>query len=303
MKNTDRIGRAESIGVLRGMQIRVYVPEGARYYAGFRCLVGSEPERSDRPGDKRVALMTADSKRSNRGKRRPGRVRLVILDRDLVTCRSLAHAFNPYDDIEVVGYATSPDEIEAEDADYHVVLVNRHVPELSVVRLAARLTDAGSSTRVVVTGLEESEWLVLRYVVAGVDGFVFEDADVPTLADAVRAAAGGEASVTPRMAYVIMKRLAALYSRYKTSGLDASLLTKLSQREKETLELIGEGLSNREIADALDIRIGTVKSHVHNLLRKLQVSDRREAAGYLLLEQEIDGPSESVDPEGRPETR
>lgn len=230
-------------------------------------------------------------------------MRLVILDRDLVTCRALAHAFNPYDDIEVVGYATSTGEIEAEDADYHVVLVNRQVPDLSVVRLAARLTDARSSTRVVVSGLEESEWLVLRYVVAGVDGFVFEDADVPTLADAVRAAARGEAAVSPRMTYVIMKRLAALYSRYKTSGLDASLLTKLSQREKETLALIGEGLSNREIADDLGIRIGTVKSHVHNLLRKLQVSDRREAAGYLLLEQEIDSSRESADPERRPESR
>lgn len=219
----------------------------------------------------------------------PSRVRLIILDRDLVTCRALAHAFNAYDEIEVVGYATSADEITSKDDEKsHVVLVSRNVPDLSVVRLAVELTDSGSNTRLVVTGLEDSEWLVLRYVVAGVDGFVYDDADVRTMVDVVRAAARGEAVVSPRMTYLIMKRLAALYSQYKTSGLDASLLTKLSAREQQTLKFIGEDKTNREIADALGVRLGTVKSHVHNLLRKLQVGSRREAAAYLLLEKEIE---------------
>lgn len=218
--------------------------------------------------------------------RNTGRVRLLILDRDLVTCRALAHAFNAYDDIRVVGYATSAREIEEDEAagEFDVVLASRHVPDLSIVRLASQMTESGSEVRLVVTGLEESEWLIMRFAEAGVDGYVFEDADVPRLVEAVRSAKRGEALVSPRMAYRMMKRLAALYSRYRASGLDASLLTRLTGREREILGLIGRKMSNRQVADELGISLATVKSHVHNLLKKLQVGSREEAAAYLLLE-------------------
>jgi DNA-binding NarL/FixJ family response regulator len=98
------------------------------------------------------------------------------------------------------------------------------------------------------------------------------------------------------MSYRIMKRLAALHAQYKSSGLDASLLTRLTDRERETLQLMGKRLSNRQIANELGIRLGTVKSHVHNVLKKLQVGSREEAAAYLLLEPEAD--AEGTRPDG-----
>lgn len=232
------------------------------------------------------------------------KIRLLILDRDLVTCRALAHAFNAYEDIEVIGYATSSEEIDAGETDRSsvlVVLASHAVPDVSVVKLAARLMDEGSEIRLIVTGLDGSEWTILRYIEAGVDGYVLEDADVPSLAETIRAAATGEARLSPRIAYLVMRRLAALHARCEASGLDVSLLTKLTERERETLDLIGRRLSNREIADELGVSLGTVKSHVHNVLKKLQVPRREEAAAYLLLAgEEPEGISGTV-PRARPE--
>jgi len=64
-------------------------------------------------------------------------------------------------------------------------------------------------------------------------------------------------------------------------GLDTTAVSELTNREREVLNLIGEGLTNQEIADQLFIEVGTVKNHVHNLLKKLDVSNREDAAAYL----------------------
>lgn len=139
------------------------------------------------------------------------------------------------------------------------------------------------SAKILVIGLRESEQAILKYVEAGVDGYVLRDNSVDTLLQKIRAAAQGRALVSPDIAHAIMSRLtelAQLFSRVETALDDP---VELTPREQEVLDLVGEGLTNRQIADRLYIEVGTVKNHVHNILQKLEVSSREDAAAYLAL--------------------
>jgi DNA-binding NarL/FixJ family response regulator len=99
----------------------------------------------------------------------------------------------------------------------------------------------------------------------------------------VRAAAAGRAEVSPRLAFLLMQRVAELHGLCEERGLDPDRLRRLTSREREVLRLLGRGLSNASIGRELSIRVSTVKSHVHRILRKLDVSRREEAARYLVV--------------------
>jgi DNA-binding NarL/FixJ family response regulator len=130
-------------------------------------------------------------------------------------------------------------------------------------------------------GLAESKPRVLEYVEAGADGYVARDDSVEDLLRRIRAAHRDKAVVAPEIAAALMSRVskyAQLFSEVQSGLHDDADLTP---REREILELIGEGLTNQEIADRLVIEVGTVKNHVHSILQKLDVSSREDAAAYL----------------------
>ena len=140
--------------------------------------------------------------------------------------------------------------------------------------------------RVVGTGCETrraEKQRVLRYVEAGATGYVLKDDSFEDLIETVRAARDGKVFVSPQIAAALMERLsnlARLFSDVENSVTDP---TDLTSRELEVLELIGRGRTNQQIAEELVIELGTVKNHVHNILDKLNVSSRGEAAAYLAI--------------------
>ena len=97
----------------------------------------------------------------------------------------------------------------------------------------------------------------------------------------VRAAHDGEAIVSPDIAAALMDHISELAQISSQTDIDPSAYAELTPREREVLDLIGEDSSNRQIAEKLFIEVGTVKNHVHNILKKLDVSNRHEAASFL----------------------
>jgi len=131
----------------------------------------------------------------------------------------------------------------------------------------------------VAIGIPRAEEHVLAFAETGVLGFVERDAPVEELADSIEAAARGEASCPPRVATTLLRRIAAPAPR-QAPRLETTALTA---REQQIVELIAEGLSNKEIGRRLYIEVATVKNHVHNILEKLHVSRRGEAVARLRL--------------------
>jgi two-component system, NarL family, nitrate/nitrite response regulator NarL len=126
-------------------------------------------------------------------------------------------------------------------------------------------------------GLPETDEAVLAYAEAGIAGYVSRDGSVQDLVTAIEGAVKGELRCSPRLAGTILRRLAW---RAAVGG-DVSPRTTLTSRETEIVRLIDQGLSNKEIAVRLGIEVATVKNHVHNLLDKLRVHRRSEAAARL----------------------
>jgi DNA-binding NarL/FixJ family response regulator len=208
-------------------------------------------------------------------------IRVLLVTETQLIGNVIAAVLEDESDVEVVGCVTSIDDALANAAESDVVLASPRLPGGGALELTTTLVETYPSIKVVALGLTESKAKVLQYVEAGADGYVAKDDSVEDLVARIRAAHNDCAVVPPQIAAALMARVtkyAQLFSEVE-SGLHQE--AALTPREQEVLELIGRGLTNQEIADRLVIQVGTVKNHVHNILQKLDVSSRDDAAAYL----------------------
>jgi DNA-binding NarL/FixJ family response regulator len=186
-------------------------------------------------------------------------------------------------DIDVAACVTTYDEAVqlVQEKDIDVALVSTRLPENGGLRLTSAIAELSPSTKVLALGLTEEKKRVLRYVEAGASGYILKDDSLEDLIDIVRATQEGKVFVSPQIAAAMMKRLTDLAQMF--AGVENNLndATTLTTREMEVLELISKGYTNQQIAQNLVIEVGTVKNHVHNILEKLNVRSRGEAAAYL----------------------
>jgi two-component system, NarL family, nitrate/nitrite response regulator NarL len=178
--------------------------------------------------------------------------------------------------LRVVGTAEQADEALSLACEHHpcVVLIDKALP--GGLSLSRKLLELEPDVRVVALGVPDDAESVLCVAEAGIVGYVPRDATVADLVGTVERAVRGELQCSPQLAGAIVRRLAMR----ATVG-DESNRGPLTARESEILRLIDEGLSNKEIAVRLGIEVATVKNHVHNLLEKLRVHRRAEAAAHL----------------------
>src|SRR6266511_2091183 len=137
---------------------------------------------------------------------------------------------------------------------------------------ARALRNVWPTTSIVALAVREQEEDVVSWAEAGVSGLVSRDATLAELLDAVEAASRHEVLTSPTVAAVLLRRVASL-----AGGPARAEGPTLTRREREIVGLIGDGLSNKEIAGSLQIELATVKNHVHNILEKLRVGRRMDA--------------------------
>lgn len=212
-------------------------------------------------------------------------IRVLAVNEIRLMCNVISAMLEEEPDIEVVGTATTSEEALAQISECDVVLVNTGLPDNGALKLTRAVVEKAPSVRVLVMGLAESETEILQYVETGAAGYVLKDDSVDELLRHIRATHSDEALVSPEIAAALMSRVSELAQSYPgTAGVDET--AELTPREHEVLQLIGQGLSNQEIADRLIIEVGTVKNHVHNILQKLNVNSRQDAAAYLAVIEE-----------------
>ena len=210
-------------------------------------------------------------------------IRVLLVNEIRLIGNVIASALEDESDVEIVGGVTSLDEALALAPKSDVVLVSTRLPEDGALKLTGAIAEAHPSVKVLVLGLAETKGQVLQYVEAGAAGYVLKDDSVGDLLSCIRAAQSGEALVSPNIAAALMSRVGELAQLFADVESGISEAADLTPREREILELIGQGLTNQEIADRLVIEVGTVKNHVHSILQKLEVGNRQDAAAYLAL--------------------
>lgn len=204
-----------------------------------------------------------------------GTISLVIVDDHVLVRQGIRAFLETHTDLSIVG--------EAEDATTATAVCAQHKPDVALVDLvmpgggitATRDIRAVSpDTQVVLLTSFDDAQQILAAVQAGALSCLLKDVDADSLADTVRKAARGEAVLHARVAGHLMEALR------RGAMPAAQMLETLSAREREVLSLMAEGLSNQQIADQLGIGEKTVKTHVSNVLAKLGVGDRTQAAVF-----------------------
>ncbi len=217
-------------------------------------------------------------------------IRVLLVDEVPLTCNAIASVLGEEPDMKVVSCAHSPDEALALALECDVALVSTELGSVTTLQLVYAIKEMAPTVKVLVLGLTEKREQVLQYVQAGAMGYVLADDSVEDMILRVRTACQDQALISPKIAAALMRRVNEL-ARVAIQPMSAMTNNgnghqELTPREREILQLIAEGLSNRQIAEQLVIEVGTVKNHVHNILQKLEVSNREDAAAYLALLQE-----------------
>jgi DNA-binding NarL/FixJ family response regulator len=158
-----------------------------------------------------------------------------------------------------------------------VVIMDLNMPGLSGVETTRHLTGIAPLARVVVLTISVDDEDVMDAVMAGACGYLLKDASIEDLIAGIRAAAAGESLISPQIASKVLQRLR---SQGKSTDAAATIRAELSDREVEVLKLIANGKDNAEIARELFISPKTVKNHISNILMKLQIDNRIQAAVY-----------------------
>ncbi len=210
-------------------------------------------------------------------------IKLLIVNEIRLMGNVIVAALEDEPDIEVAACVTTYDEAiqVVRENEVDVALVSTRLPDHGGLRLTNAINDLAPSTKVLALGLTEEKKRVLRYVEAGAAGYVLKDDSLEDLIEIVRATQEGRVFVSPEIAAAMMERLSDLAQMFAGVENNITDTTALTSREVEVLELISKGFTNYQIAQHLVIEVGTVKNHVHNILEKLNVSSRGEAAAYL----------------------
>jgi two-component system nitrate/nitrite response regulator NarL len=160
-----------------------------------------------------------------------------------------------------------------------IVLVSAKLPNEGALKLVRSLKRVCSAKPLLTSSAGDTEE-ILEYIEAGVAGYTLDTDSLDDLVRNVRAVHSGKALISPGLAATLIRRIAELAAVRPAFDVNESVVFDLTPREREVIDLIGDGLSNQEIAHRLVISVGTVKNHVHSILQKLEVDTRYDAAAY-----------------------
>jgi DNA-binding NarL/FixJ family response regulator len=204
-------------------------------------------------------------------------IRILLADDQSLFREALRMLISSQPDLEVVGEAANGAEAVklADSFRPNVVLMDLQMPVMNGVAATRQLHSTQPDCHVIALTTFDGDEYIFDCLRAGAVGYLLKDAPSENLFAAIRAAARGESFLQPSVTTRVLAEFTRLSDQPVAS---VTLVEPLSDREHEILRLIAKGSTNREIAEALFITEGTVKNHVTNILSKLDVRDRTQAA-------------------------
>jgi DNA-binding NarL/FixJ family response regulator len=181
--------------------------------------------------------------------------------------------------VHIVGEAASGNEAlrVVRDSPPDVVIMDLNMPGMGGVEATRRIAQIAPLTRVLVLTVSDQDADVLNAILAGACGYLMKDASIDDLIRGISSASIGESLISPHIASKVLQRVRANTAAPEA---EATIRAELSEREIEVLKLIANGNDNAMIAAELHISPKTVKNHISNILMKLQIDNRIQAAVY-----------------------
>jgi two-component system, NarL family, nitrate/nitrite response regulator NarL len=209
-------------------------------------------------------------------------LRLLVVDDHTLFRRGLIALLSQYAQVSVVGEAGDAGEAQRRAAELQpdVILLDNHLPGVRGVDALPGLREAAPAARVLMLTVSEDEHDLADALRAGAQGYLLKTIEGDALLQAIERCVGGEPVVSPELTGKLVSALRGAATTPPAQDDPPDALTGLSPRERETLRHLARGESNKEIARALDIAETTVKIHVQNILRKLSLTSRVQAAVY-----------------------
>ncbi len=206
------------------------------------------------------------------------KIKVLIADDHSLMRQGLKQILELENDIEVIAQASNGTEAVklARELQPDVILMDINMPEVSGLQAIKELKERKSPSRIIVLTIHEDREYLFKTLQMGAEGYVLKDAEPSVLIEAIRTVYKGQNYIQSNMTTELVKE----FNRVTLRDKDKGEKKKLTAREIEVLELIAEGMINKEIAKQLYISEKTVKNHVSNIFKKLNVSDRTQAAIY-----------------------
>jgi NarL family two-component system response regulator LiaR len=207
------------------------------------------------------------------------RIKVLIADDHQLVRQGLRAFLDLHEDIHVVGEAEDGKEaVEmARNLEPDIILMDLVMPRLDGIAAIQQIKASGNQARVIALTSFTEDDKVFPAIQAGASSYLLKDVSPDDLVEAIRAVYKGDVRLHPDIARKLMEQVAQQANDDRATPVD-----DLTNREREIVRLIGQGLSNREIAQQLVISHRTVKTHVSNILSKLDLNDRTQVAIYAI---------------------
>jgi len=207
------------------------------------------------------------------------RIRLVIVEDNRLLREGLTALLREQSDIMVLASLGSGDAlIRGKKLKPDVILLDLGLRSHSSLHVVQSVKAQNPDAKIVIMDLAPVQTTLVEYVRAGVSGFVLKDATFDEFLETIRAVAKGAKVLPPKLTASLFTQLVERVASQSKGNPFRSV--RMTKREHEVVDLIAEGLSNKEIAQRLHLAVDTVKSHVHNILEKLALHTRLEIASY-----------------------
>jgi DNA-binding NarL/FixJ family response regulator len=204
-------------------------------------------------------------------------IKIAIIDDNRLVREALTAMLNRLPDVRVVSSDVA-DSASLAATKPDVLLLDVGLRDQDSLRVAATLRQENPDAKIIVMDLLPVNEEIMEYVNVGVSGFVLKDASFDEFIATIRSVATGKKVLPPRMTESLFSQIAKEVDGQEPARVLEAV--RMTPREREVIDLIGEGLSNKEIAQRLNIATHTVKSHVRNVMEKLALHTRLQIAAY-----------------------
>ena len=217
-------------------------------------------------------------------------IRVLLADDHGLFRKGVAAVLADQPDLEVVGEASDGLQAvaKARETNPHVVLMDIAMPGMDGLEATRRITAELPQVKILILTISEGEQNLFESIKIGAQGYLLKNVDPKALVETVRSIFRGGASISRTMAPKILAEFARQAQGPEASARPAAALT---QREREVLRLVASGATNKDVATALGISPITAKNHLYNILDKLHLQNRVQAAAFALREGLAPGPS------------
>ena len=212
------------------------------------------------------------------------KIRLLLIENNRILRESIDSMFKKRTDMHVVGSISSSEDMDQTIGKLkpEILLIDVILANQNSFKIVKLFREQFKEIKIIVMGLVSTQSNISEYIEAGVAGFILKDADTARFVKTILKVNRGLKVLPPLLTGSLFSQLVQnAISGFASSTIDKSV--RLTKRERDVVELIAEGFTNKEIAQKLDVSSYTVKSHVHNILAKLALSTRIQIAKHVHL--------------------